>query len=169
MSKNPLSFRALFLLCFIAIPVVLLLDAYFQHIQQVQPCATVFIIRSTLFVLALLFFATAMYNHTDITRSIACWLCILVSLFGVYLSGHLFLIQQGWIDATQLTSITPEQLQHIPFFQLIELGLRGSTHSADPGALIFGVSFTIITLIAFILFTLISFYQLRRTEFKIKR
>lgn len=162
MWKKLTSFKGIYGVCTLFAIALLITEAILHRAQLTQPCASIYLERLIMLALIICLFGTAMLNHSHLSRKLCSWLCLLICLVGLYVSGKQVGLEFGWFSAAQLASLTPAQLQHLPISALLKAGLFGTSQCTQPDVLFFNIDFSIFRAGFFLLVGIISFTQARR-------
>lgn len=158
------SFRGVYFLAAMLAFLFLIFQFLLQPTLKIQPCPMTYIERLIFLILGFLFLSFSMLQHTHFTQRYSSWGCFVFSLAGLILSG-----KHAWIQFSgpgSLPQITATQLQNVKFASMIKLGVTGTSSCATAIWTGFGLSLTTWTFVLFLFFTILSFWQTRRTFYK---
>ena len=104
-GKTMLSFRRLFLLCFLGCVGIILTSHYIESVMYIIPCQLCLLQRFSFYILAALFLLGAMHNPKNIGRYIYCGTCFLFTALGMLIAGRQIWIQH--LPLEQVPECTP--------------------------------------------------------------
>lgn len=158
-----LTARTWFFYGFLACTCMLTTAAYFQFIQELEPCPLCISQRVIVLLVGIIMLAAAIHNPAKTGIRIYSMLALLLSVLGAVVSGR-----HVWLQ-----NLPPEQVpecgpgldyvfKHFPLSKTFELLLNGTGECAEVLWTFLGLSIPGWTLAAFILLALLSGAQYRK-------
>lgn len=157
MTFNP---RICFTLGFIACLSMLLTGAYFQFVEELEPCPLCISQRIAILVTGIVFLFAAMHNPKQRGRRIYSVLGTITALFGAGISTrHVWLQNMPPEDVPECGPGLEYIFENFPLSETIKLMLNGTGECADVLWTFLGLSIPAWTLLAFIFLAGLSLAQ----------
>lgn len=160
---KPLSYRTVNLIAAILIGALLSISVYLQFLENMTPCPLCLLQRGTLLVLGFVFFLAVIFYRQSILRKLLSSVAFICSLIGVILSGR-----QVWLQhlppvsgATCETSLS-YMFHVLPLQEVIIKIFQGGAECAETGEQFLYLNLAEWSLCWFVLFLLLSVWQLLR-------
>ncbi|HHZ69630.1 MAG TPA: disulfide bond formation protein B [Methylococcaceae bacterium] len=154
--------RILFWLGFVSCFVLLLAAAYFQLVEDLEPCPLCVSQRVIILVLGGLFLAAALHNPRRLGVRIYSSLVIGVALLGAGISARHVWLQN--LPAEEVPECSPGLayvFDNFPLAKTLKLMLNGTGECADISWIFLGLTIPGWTLVAFLLLALVGLLQFK--------
>ncbi|MCI0654513.1 MAG: disulfide bond formation protein B [Methylococcaceae bacterium] len=156
------SARSWFFFGFLACAAMLAIAAYFQFVENLQPCPLCITQRIIVFLAGMILLAAAIQNPAKTGIRVYSVIALVVSLCGAGVSGRHVWIQH--LPPEQVPECGPELeyvFKNYPFSKTLELMLSGTGECAEVSWTFMGLSMPGWTLVGFILLAVLSGAQYR--------
>jgi disulfide bond formation protein DsbB len=155
--------RSLYLIGFLLCTAMLAIAGYFQFVDHLEPCPLCILQRIITLAIGVVLLLAVIHNPKSIGVKIYGVLAGLVSCVGIGVAGRHVWLQN--LPEDQVPSCGPGlnfMLENFPLNDAINMVLRGSGECAEVLWTFLGLSIPAWTLVAFILFAIMSFSQVFR-------
>lgn len=153
--------RRINLIAFLSCSLLLAAAFYFEFIVGLTPCPLCIAQRVAFILLGIIFLLAALHNPKRMGRSTYGFIALLTSIIGIGLAGR-----QVWLEYhpppandTCMPGLS-YMLQHLPLDQTLTVMFTGTGECAQINWTFVGLSMAEWTLIMFVVFALVSIWQL---------
>ena len=162
--------RQYFSVIFITIILLLAGAAYFQFVEDLQPCNLCLLQRLTFIAIAIILLFAILHHPQTLGIQIYSVVTLLFSTLGIVIAGR-----QVWLQyspSSQMPSCGPSlhfMINNLPPSEAVQILFKGTADCAKADWHLFGLSFAVYALIAFAIITLLMIRQLiKPTPIKVK-
>lgn len=151
--------RVIFLLGFMGCFALLLVAAYFQFIEELEPCPLCVSQRIIILALGVIFLVAAVHNPRQLGRRIYSGFIIGVALIGVSVSARHVWLQN--LPADEVPECSPGLayvFENFPLAATLKLMLNGTGECADIAWIFLGLTIPGWTLVAFLVLGLVGLF-----------
>lgn len=157
--KSMLSFRRLFILCFIASVGLLLGSHIIESFFYVIPCQLCLLQRLALYILAIIFLLGAIHNPINVGRYLYCLASFIFTNIGLLIAGRQIWIQH--LPLTQVPECAPglDRLLAIhPLLEVLSIVFKGTSECFKIHFTILGLPLSNWSFISFLGFSCICLF-----------